>query len=66
MFTHYIILLSINSDTSFEIRAFNLRTCIVRANEKRSKKIKIPLYVVQIISNLLEEDGQKCQIRPLS
>ena len=52
MFIHDIILLSYNSGASFEIRAFNLRTGIVRANEKRRKKLKIPLHVVQIISNL--------------
>ena len=37
----------------FEIRSFNLRAEIVRANEKRIKKFKIPFYVVHIISNLL-------------
>jgi len=40
IFIRYILSLPYNSGASFEIRAFNLRTGIVCANEKRSKKIK--------------------------
>ena len=40
IFIRCIILLSYNSGANFEIRSFNLRTGIIRANEKRTKKIK--------------------------